>query len=70
MLSASASPNPPRPERVLSASDKVCMAEVLQQLGDGTTRIAGYRVYDEDGESVLHTSRDEAETDFLRRTWR
>jgi len=47
------------------------MAEVLQQLGDGTTKVAGYRVYaGNDESSVLHASREAAETDFLRRTWR
>ena len=61
----------PHPERVLSAWDNVCMAEVFQQLGDGTTQTAGYRVYGGDGQaSVLHDSLDAAETDFLRRTWR
>jgi hypothetical protein len=47
------------------------MVEVSQQLGDGTTWIAGYRVYAEDGKSsVLHKTLEAAETDYLRRTWR
>ena len=71
MSVTSASSQIPRPERILSASDNVCMAEVFQQLGDGTTQTAGYRVYGGDGQaSVLHASREAAETDFLRRTWR
>ena len=71
MHTAPASAKNPGPERVLSSWDDVCMAEVVQQLGDGTTRVAGYRVYAQDGESsVLHPSREAAETDFLRRTWR
>ena len=63
--------NSPGPERVLSAWGSVSMVEVSQQLGDGTTLVAGYRVYADDGDSgVLHATLDEAETDFLRRTWR
>ena len=47
------------------------MVEVLQQFEDGSTRVSGYRVYAEDGSSsVLHATLVEAETDFLRRTWR
>jgi hypothetical protein len=63
--------SPPIPERVLSAWDSVSMVEVSQQLGDGTTLVSGYRVYADDGDSsVLHATLDDAETDFLRRTWR
>ena len=70
MFNANASARP-APERVLRTWDDVCMAEVLQQLKDGTNRVAGYSVYREDGESrVLHPTLEEAETDFLRRTWR
>lgn len=70
-MHASPSPaNPQVPERILSAWGSVSMAEVSQQLGDGTTLVAGYRVYADDGDSsVLYATLDEAETDFLRRTW-
>jgi hypothetical protein len=71
MHAAPSPANPSVPERILSASGSVCMVEVSQKLGDGTTWVAGYRVYAEDGKSsALHATLDEAETDFLRRTWR
>ena len=70
MLAAPSTANPSGPERILSAWGSVSMVEVSHRLGDGTTWVAGYRVYAEDGKSsVLHATLDEAETDFLRRTW-
>jgi hypothetical protein len=67
----SSAANPPRPERVLNVWDSVSMVEVSQQFEDGSTRVTGYRVCARDGgSSVLHATLGEAETDFLRRTWR
>jgi len=69
-------PNPaaaanPAPERVLRVWDNVSMAEVLKPQSDGSKRVAGYCVYDDGGASrVLHQTLEDAETDFLRRTWR
>ena len=59
-----------RPERVLDVSENISLVEVIQDLEDGGKRVAGYYVYGDDGASVLHASLAEAETDFLRRTWR
>lgn len=71
MLNTNATAKKLRPERVLSAWDNVSMVELVQQLEDGTKRVAGYCVYEAGDESrVMHKTLEAAETDFLRRTWR
>jgi len=71
MLNPTSAATNPRAERILSACDNIAMVEVLQQLEDGSKRVAGYCVYGDDAESrVVHKTLEAAETDFLRRTWR
>jgi hypothetical protein len=58
------------PEHIVRQEGDVAIVEIWHYVRDRPRKIVGYHVLDGRGhDSVLHTTLQEAEDEFLRRTW-